>query len=570
MKLRLLLSPRFLFFYMVLSLAVPNVALCFTENTPLMADVVGVLLPILVYALVMSLDRCIGRMVWVLFLLVFFAAFQMVLVYLYGNGVIAVDMFLNLVTTNPGEAMELLDNLVPAVAGVFILYLPLLAIAAWQWAKGVRIDSEFQRLAIRRALCLILPLALLLVGCYVAYPKGNEKKGKFEYHVEDNLYPVNVFYNLCLAVHESSLSAHYNDNVADFRFNAVSEHAKDSAEVYVLVVGETARSRDFQLYGYNRPTNPLLSTTDGLLVFRNVRSQSNTTHKSVPMLLTAATADDHDRLHHEKGILAAFREAGFYTVFLSNQQPNHSYIDFLGSQADEHLFIREADAKADEAEGASASGNDVVAQTSDERLLPFFNKAMAKGHKKLFVVLHMYGSHFNYRDRYPQSRARFMPDTPTEAKPENRPQLVNAYDNTILQTDYILHSIIEKLRSTGAVSAMMYTSDHGENIFDDSRRLFLHASPRPSEYDTDVPLLVWTSESYAREYAPVVDAMKSNLNKGVQTSASVFPTMLSIGGISTKARVDSLSLTNRSYRMGTRLYLNDHNHAVPLAMYGIK
>ena len=533
MKYRLLLSPRFLFFYMVLSLAVPNVALCFTENTPLMADVVGVLLPILVYVLVMSLDRCVGRMVWVLFLLVFFAAFQMVLVYLYGNGVIAVDMFLNLVTTNPGEAMELLDNLVPAVAGVFILYLPLLAIAAWQWAKGVRIDSEFQRLAIHRSLCLILPLALLLVGCYVAYPKGNEKKGKFEYHVEDNLYPVNVFYNLCLAVHESSLSAHYNDNVADFRFNAVSEHAKDSAEVYVLVVGETARSRDFQLYGYNRPTNPLLSTTDGLLVFRNVRSQSNTTHKSVPMLLTAATADDHDRLHHEKGILAAFREAGFYTVFLSNQQPNHSYIDFLGSQADEHLFIRE-------------------------------------GHKKLFVVLHMYGSHFNYRDRYPQSRARFMPDTPTEAKPENRPQLVNTYDNTILQTDYILHSIIEKLRSTGAVSAMMYTSDHGENIFDDSRRLFLHASPRPSEYDTDVPLLVWTSESYAREYAPVVDAMKSNLNKGVQTSASVFPTMLSIGGISTKSRVDSLSLTNRSYRMGTRLYLNDHNHAVPLAMYGIK
>ena len=46
--------------------------------------------------------------------------------------------------------------------------------------------------------------------------------------------------------------------------------------------------------------------------------------------------------------------------------------------------------------------------------------------------------------------------------------------------------------------------------------------------------------------------------------------MLSIGGISTKARVDSLSLTNRNYRLGTRLYLNDHNHAVPLKMYGIE
>ena len=59
---------------MVLSLAVPNVALCFTENTPLMADVVGVLLPLSLYALIMSVSRNVGRMVWILFLLVFFAA----------------------------------------------------------------------------------------------------------------------------------------------------------------------------------------------------------------------------------------------------------------------------------------------------------------------------------------------------------------------------------------------------------------------------------------------------------------------------------------------------------------
>ncbi len=65
-------------------------------------------------------------MIWICFIIIFFAAFQLVLLYLFGKGVIAVDMFLNLVTTNPGEAMELLDNLVPAVAGVFIVYLPLL------------------------------------------------------------------------------------------------------------------------------------------------------------------------------------------------------------------------------------------------------------------------------------------------------------------------------------------------------------------------------------------------------------------------------------------------------------
>ena len=576
-KFRFLLSPRFLIFYTVLALVVPNIALCFTEHMPFLASLVNIFLPLSVYALLMSLSSKTGRQVWVLFPLVFFAAFQMVLIYLYGNGVIAVDMFLNLVTTNPGEAMELLDNLVPAVAGVVILYLPLLVIAAVQWAKHVTIadrgcraparhnnslaqhegslaqHNDFLARMRRLSLCSTAVFVLLMAVCYFCYPKGNEKEGRFEYHVENNIYPANVFYNLYLAVRESYRSAHYQERVAGFRFNARSTHANDSAEVYVLVIGETARSENFQLYGYRRPTNPELMQTPGLMVFRNVRSQSNTTHKSVPMLLSAATAEDHDRLYREKGIIAAFREAGFYTVFLSNQQPNHSYIDFLGEEANEHMFIRQADC-----------------ESSDERLLPFFERVLSKNHKKLFVVLHMYGSHFNYRDRYPQSRARFLPDTPTEAKAENRQQLLNAYDNTILQTDHILATVISRLRREHRAAALVYTSDHGENIFDDSRRLFLHASPRPSQYDTDVPLLVWTSAEYATQHPTIVNGMKSNLRKGVQSNASVFPTMLSVAGIEAKARVDSLSLTNPRYRLGTRHYLNDHNHSVPLSMYGIK
>ncbi len=590
-KFRFLLSPRFLFFYAVIALVVPNVALCFTEHMPFLACLVNIFLPLSAYTMLMSLSRKTGRQVWMLFPLVFFAAFQMVLIYLYGNGVIAVDMFLNLVTTNPGEAMELLDNLVPAVAGVVILYLPLLVIAAVQWAKHVSIDDRgcraparhnshnshnshnnqrFLFRARRWSLYGVGVFAVITAVCYFCYPKGNEAKGRFEYHVEDNMYPANVFYNLYLAVRESYRSAHYKENVANFRFNARPTHAKDSTEVYVLVIGETARSENFQLYGYRRPTNPELMQTSGLMVFRDVRSQSNTTHKSVPMLLSAATAEDHDRLYHEKGILAAFHEAGFYTVFLSNQQPNHSYIDFLGEEANEHLFIRNGGLpSAAQPSAQSSSTSSSATLYSDERLLPFLDRVLSENHKKLFVVLHMYGSHFNYRDRYPQSRARFLPDTPTEAKAENRPQLLNAYDNTILQTDHILAAVISRLRKGHHAAALLYTSDHGENIFDDSRRLFLHASPRPSQYDTDVPLLVWTSPEYAAQHASVVSGMKRNIKKGVQSNASVFPTMLSIAGIEAKARVDSLSLTNPAYRLGTRHYLDDHNHAVPLSMYGI-
>ncbi len=538
-----------------MALTVPNLALSITDFMPLGAAIANIFLPMSAYAIIMSLSRRPGRQVWILFPLVFFAAFQMVLVYLYGGGVIATDMFLNLITTNPGEAMELLDNLVPAVAGVFVLYLPLLIVAALQWSRHITLSDKTRRPVRRLALAAGAAATLLTASLYFVYPKGEEKAGRFEYRVENHLYPVNVFYNLYLAIHESWLSSHYQESVAHYRFNSASQHDKDSTEVYILVVGETARSRNFQLYGYPRQTNPRLSKEKGLIVFEGVRSQSNTTHKSVPMLLTASNAEDHDRLYHEKGMIAAFREAGFHTAFFSNQRRNHSYIDFLGEEANDVCFIREHIANE---------------FTSDSQLLPYVRRELAKHPRKLLIVLHMYGSHFNYRDRYPKASARFLPDLPTEAKAENRPQLLNAYDNTILETDSFLANLISMLKGQGCASALLYTSDHGENIFDDRRRLFLHASPRPSTFDTDVPLLIWTSERYDRQYPSTVTTLKGNQHKGVESNASVFPTMLSIGGIKTKIDLDSLSLANSAYKLGTRYYLNDHNHAVPLSACGIK
>lgn len=559
--LRRITSPRFLYFYTVLSLAIPNVALCFTEHMPLLACVANVVLPVAVYAWLMALSGKTGRQVWCVFLLVFFAAFQIVLLYLYGRGVIAVDMFLNLVTTNPGEAMELLGNLIPAVGTVVVVYVPLLVLASMSWARHRReSDRHFLCLARRTSLAGMAVGIVAIAAAYVAYPKD----GDFDYRAEDHVYPANVFYNLWLACRESYRTAHYREQVAAYRFGARPTHQRDTAEVYVLVIGETARADNFQLYGYRRPTNPLLSKTEGLCVFSHVLSQSNTTHKSVPMLLSAASAEDHSRLYREKSIVSAFREAGFHTSFISNQLPNHSFIDFFGAEADDFVFIRE---DGDSKPQASA---DVAAATSDERLLPYVKRILDRRRPKELIVLHTYGSHFNYRDRYAQQYAFFLPDTPTEAEAKNRPQLLNAYDNTIRQTDRLLHSIVDMLSARGVEAAMLYTSDHGENIFDDARLRFLHASPVPSAHDVHVPLIVWTSTQYRRSYPDVVAALEGNRHKDVQSSASVFPTMLSLAGINASrvADVMPLSLANSNYCASRRHYLNDHNRAVTLRQAG--
>ena len=137
-------SGVFLYGYAVVALLLPNIALCFTERLSFWACGVNVLLPLALYMWFFSVAKCPGKMVWWAFIFIFFAAFQLVLLYLFGTGVIAVDMFLNLVTTNAGEAMELLDNLAPAVVGVFVIYLPLLVLGIIHIRKKHQISTAFQ------------------------------------------------------------------------------------------------------------------------------------------------------------------------------------------------------------------------------------------------------------------------------------------------------------------------------------------------------------------------------------------------------------------------------------------
>ena len=556
-------SGQFLYVYAVVALLLPNIALCYTECLAPWACGVNVLLPLSLYMLFFSVAKRPGKMIWWAFIFVFFAAFQLVLLYLFGTGVIAVDMFLNLVTTNPGEAMELLDNLAPAVVGVFVVYLPLLILGGVNIRRDSRLSVSFQQRVRHWAMQIGAIGLFCLLASYLVVDG---------YRMRNQLYPVNVCYNLYLAFERDAASENYREVSRDFKFDARSEHSATAPEVYVMVVGETARAHNFSLYGYPRNTNPLLSKTPGIIAFPDATTQSNTTHKSVPMLLSAASAEDFERLFHEKGILAAFREAGFHTVFISNQLPNHSFIDFLGEQADEHYFLKKEDA---------SQGNhydEDLLQKLDE-ILPLADASSSAHYhyryRKLFVVLHSYGSHFNYQERYPRSFAYFKPDSKSEAKPENRRDLLNAYDNTIRYTDYILHGIIERLQKWEGVqtktdgvydqptSAMLYTSDHGENIFDDERCLFLHAAPKASDYELHVPFIIWTSAGFSKQYPDILKALGENRSKQVQSSLSAFHTMLGIGGIQTRYRLDEYSVASGKYHPTKLLYLDDHDEAIP-------
>lgn len=367
-----------------------------------------------------------------------------------------------------------------------------------------------------------------------------------------------MVYNLGFAINKWHNSRLYPVTSQDFKFHAGKSAFAPSREVYVLVVGEASRAENWQLYGYTRPTNPQLSQEAGLIWFEDAITQSNTTHKSVPLILSAASAEDYSVIYTHKSILSAFKEAGFTSVFLSNQIPNRSFTDFYADEADFHRNIRTAD-----------EGGLITTNTFDDAMLPLLQHYIDSIPGNLFIVLHTYGSHFNYKERYPESFSVFQPDNATSVKTENKEQLINAYDNSVLYTDDFLHRVIGVLNDAQATSALFYTSDHGEDLLDDARKRFLHASPNPTFYQLKIPVFMWFSDNYRTIFPDKVQYALNNRTKPVATNAA-FHTMLDAAFIQSPYLQTDLSLVSPDFKVARRMYLNDHDKPVFFYKAGLK
>lgn len=537
-------TAEILLIWILAACLVSNVWLSISEPLTIIQALANVILPAGVYLILMTLSRHIGRTGLWMITAMFFSAFQLVLLYMYGRSVIAVDMFLNVVTTNPEEVGELLGNMAPIIIAIIGIYVTPIVASIVAVVKKWRLSERSQRCG-RLSGYILTGAGLLLLS--LSFTGG--------YTPLKHLFPVNALYNVVLAVDRTSRLADYPETSATYTFNASSERPDSLPEVFVAVIGETSRADNWQILGYRRPTTPALMNMPGVIAFPRALSQSNTTHKSVPMLLSALDASNFaDSLYSSKSLITAFREAGFATAFISNQNRNHSFIDRFGLEADTCIFI--------------GDDSPSITRRYDTDLLGYLDRSLAGNHTKLLIVLHCYGSHFSYYDRYPRKNARFTPDGPCGAEASRRNELINAYDNTIVETSSLLASIAKRLDATGTPAAMIYASDHGEDIFDDDRRLFLHASPCPSYWQIHVPMIVWMSDSYRTAFPGIFEAAKSNSRKFVASSQAYFHTLMQLAGISTPRFNQRESVASKNYTPSSPRYLNDHNECVDLTEAG--
>lgn len=74
-------------------------------------------------------------------------------------------------------------------------------------------------------------------------------------------------------------------------------------------------------------------------------------------------------------------------------------------------------------------------------------------------------------------------------------EIVNAYDNTIAYTDYVLRNAVDELMpySANFGTGLFYISDHGESLGENG--IFLHGAPYAI-----VPMMTWFSNSFIEDH----------------------------------------------------------------------
>lgn len=253
----------------------------------------------------------------------------------------------------------------------------------------------------------------------------------------------------------------------------------DSKDVCVLIIGESARRENFSLYGYHRNTNPLLAGDSVRVYVAN--SADVSTIGGVKAILSHKSSDDLYEILpnylHRHGVDVVWRTNNWGEPPLSVDK----YINLNGLAETYPGLDRRYDGLlfaglADEINGC----------TKDKQL----------------IVIHCYTSHGpEYYSNYP---AEFNVFTPVckdvDMSQADRQGLVNAYDNTILYTDYLVHSVIETLRQVeGKRCCMMFVSDHGESLGENG--MFMHGT-LPLDYaprqQYEIPFIVWENDSVTR------------------------------------------------------------------------
>jgi glucan phosphoethanolaminetransferase (alkaline phosphatase superfamily) len=454
---------------------------------------------------------------------------------------------LTLLSTNTNEIISYLSSFKLMMVFVMIYW----ALYIFLWVK-IKNDHLFEKKVKKIALYFyfLLFVGIMLLAIFSLLIRAEKPRAKDVFYSVpisfrtklNRTYPYSFLLKTCNAVSEKIEIMHRLENIKDFKFNPLVK--KDAeCEIYVFVMGESARYTNFGINGYERNTTPFLDSlkkAGKLLVFSDVFSSGNLTNNTLPFLMTRATVLEKQIANEEKSLITLFREAGFKTYVLSNQGEGEPFLRQLALEAD-YGFMNKSDAGFDE--------------KYDGLLLPRIDSILNEKEKKKCLFLFTLGSHYKYNYRYPPRFEKFEPTIAKtffayEIVEKNKALFLNAYDNSVLYTDYFIHEIIKRVENQNCKSSLFYISDHGENIFDTQEVNLGHGTINPTNQELHVPMFIWFSDSYLQISDSIIINLKNNLNKKIN-STHVFHTFANIAGIKYSSNQKERDISSKTFAPDT-------------------
>lgn len=248
--------------------------------------------------------------------------------------------------------------------------------------------------------------------------------------------------------------------------------------VVVLVIGESTRKKNMSLYGYEKPTTPLLSQLPDLHVYQ-AESADTYTIAGVKAIL------DYKKTNEFVEPLPTYLHRNGVNVVWRSTNTGEPKLSVTKRETVSHLKTLA------QAENLSTEHDELLLAGLKEEILESENP-------KIFITLHTSTSHGpTYFKKYPARFSKFEPVcTGVELSEYSQEELMNAYDNTIVYTDYLLATLIEKLSSLKDFSStVLFVSDHGESLGESG--FYMHGIPKKMapEVQYEIPFLVWSNDT---------------------------------------------------------------------------
>jgi lipid A ethanolaminephosphotransferase len=185
-------------------------------------------------------------------------------------------------------------------------------------------------------------------------------------------------------------------------------------------------------------------------------------------------------------------------------------------------------------------------QCLDEILLHGMDQVLRDRQGNLLVVMHQLGSHGPaYFKRYPARFKKFTPACESDDLRQCSPQeIVNAYDNSLLYTDFFLGKVIDFLDTAQQSydTAMLYVSDHGESLGEGG--LYLHGMPWAIAPDvqTHVPFVLWLSPAFRQSQGLDEQCLRKRASQQAVSHDFLFHSLLGVFGVQTRVYDPALDL----------------------------